>query len=99
MKLKLMKLGAAWCPPCKLERRLGTLQKFADKHPDVRVEIHDDTENGSARWEAIANKYNVKSVPTIIWLYDDQEVLRSNDVSATGIKDQYAKAKRRAGIE
>lgn len=99
MKLKLVKLGAAWCPPCKAMARAQTLEKFADKHPDVKIEVHDDTESGSTRWEAIANKYDVKSVPTIIWLYDDQEVLRSNDVSATAIKEQYEKAKKRAGLE
>lgn len=97
MKLKLMKIGAKWCPPCQLLDKRQTLEKFEARHPDVKVEIHDDPradpDKGSAgRWEEFADKWKVKGLPTLIWVAGDTELLRSADVSAAGIEDQYRKA-------
>lgn len=94
-KLTLMKIGAAWCPPCQAMAKRGTLEKFAAEHPDVKVSVHDDTETNSKAWEAFADKWNVKSVPTLIWLYDGDELLRSSETSAAAIKEQYTKALRK----
>lgn len=97
MKLKLLKFGAVWCPGCvQLERR-GTLEKFAEKHPDVSVQVHDDTEKGSQRYSDLADKWSVKSIPLLIWTHDGEELLRSYDVSAAGIEEQYKKALKKAG--
>ncbi len=97
MKLKLLKVGAKWCPPCQALDKRGTLEKFEAKHPDVKVEIHDDPradpEVGSAsRWEAFVDKWNVRAFPTLIWVAGDTELLRTTDVSAAGIEAQYEKA-------
>lgn len=98
MKLVLKKFGAAWCPPCRAMERAGTLDKFSAKHPDVRVELHDDSENGTARWEALADQHHIKNVPTVIWYYDGVELLRSSEVSLTAIESQYARALKKAGL-
>lgn len=95
MKIKLLKVGAAWCGPCQALARNRTLEKFAEKHEGVTIEVHDDSMNGSAVFEKFANKWNVKSLPTLIWLYRDEELLRSGDVSARGIAEQYEKAIRK----
>jgi len=98
MKITLMKGGAAWCSPCKNLERRGTLQKFAEAHPDVKVEIHDDTEEGgSARWEAWADRWKIKNLPTLIWVAGGEELFRSGDVSAAGIEAQYKRALKAVG--
>lgn len=96
MKLVLKKFGAAWCGPCRELARRQTLEKFAAKHPEVRVEIHDDTEEGSAAHARLADKWHVRSIPLLIWVGGGEELLRSNDVSARGIEDQYEKALKKA---
>jgi len=92
MKLKLMKVGAAWCGPCNALAKRGTLEKFAEAHPDVKLEVHDDSENGSKRWEEFADKWNVKNIPVLIWVAGDEELFRSEDVTLAGMEKQYKKA-------
>lgn len=98
MKITLMKVGAAYCSPCiSLEKR-GTLEKFAALHPDVKVEVHDDNEYGDSKaWEKLADKWNIKGVPVLIWVAGGEELFRSFDVSAKSIDAQYAKALKKAG--
>lgn len=96
MKIKLLKFGAVWCPGCvQLERR-GTLEKFAEKHPDVSIVVHDDSEKGSRAYEKLADEFSIKSIPVLIWTYDGKELLRSYDVTAAGIEGQYEKALKKA---
>lgn len=96
MKIILMKFGAAWCPPCRAMVRQRTLEKFADKHPDVKVVVHDDTENGSKVFERLADEWGVKNLPTIIWMAGAEELFRSNDTTLAGIEQQYQRAIKRA---
>jgi thiol-disulfide isomerase/thioredoxin len=92
-KLTLLKIGAGWCGPCQALAKRGALEKFASEHPDVKLEIHDDSEaGGNARWEAFADKWAVKSLPTLIWVSQGEELLRSSDTSMAAIKSQYEKA-------
>lgn len=98
-QLILMKVGAKWCGPCQALAKRRTLEKFADEHPDVRLEVHDDSMAGGAEaWERFADKWNVKELPTLIWVFKGEELLRSSDVSLKGIEAQYQKALKKAGL-
>lgn len=100
MKITLMKVGAAWCSPCLALAKKQTLEKFSDAHPDVRLEVHDDTESGGNKaWERFADKWNVKNLPTLIWVAGGEELFRSSDVSVAGIEKQYQKALRAVSKE
>lgn len=62
MKIELY--TAAWCPPCKVIKKSGMLDKFKEKHPDIEVESIDvDSEDGSLR----AQKLGIKSIPTFVF--------------------------------
>ena len=93
MKITVMKVGAKWCGPCLALAKRGTLEKFASEHPEIRLEVHDDIEDGgSKRWEAFADKWNVKNLPTLIWTAGGNELFRSEDVTLAGIEKQYRRA-------
>ena len=92
MKITVMKVGAKWCGPCAALAKRGTLEKFAASHPEVRLEIHDDSEDGNKRWESFADKWNVANLPTLIWTAGGVELFRSEDVSAAGIEKQLKRA-------
>ncbi len=97
MKITLMKVGAKYCAPCLSLEKRGTLEKFAEAHPDVKLEVHDDNEFGDSKaWANFADKWKVKSMPTLIWVAGGEELLRSGDVSVAGIKEQYARALKKA---
>lgn len=95
MKLTLKFVTATgWCPACKALHRAGTVDKFAEKHPEIRVEQHDDSSDGSGNtsWENLADKWHVKGVPTVIWIAGGEELFRSSDISARGLAAQLEKA-------
>lgn len=94
MKIVLMKFGARWCGPCQDLAEAKTLEKFAKAHPEVRVEKHDDTNAGSAKWEALTDEYKVKNIPVLIWVAGGEVLFRSEDVSPAGIERQLARAKK-----
>lgn len=92
-KLTLMKVGAKWCGPCVSMDKRGTLEKFAAKHDDVKLEVHDDTEDGSKRWETFADKWNIKATPTFIWLYQGEELFRtSGGKSLADLEEEHSRA-------
>ncbi len=100
MKLTLKFVTATgWCPACKAADRAGTIDKFADKHPELKVEQHNDSSDGSgnATWDRLANKWDVKNVPSVIWIAGGEELFRTSDVSARGLEAQYEKALRKVG--
>jgi len=73
--------------------------RVAALHPEVKVEVHDDSEEGGNKtWEKLADKWNIKGVPVLIWVAGGEELFRSFDVSAKSIEAQYAKALKRAGL-
>ena len=96
MKITLQKWGAKWCPPCRAADRAQTFEKFKAKHPEVSVQVHDDTEGGSKAWEKKADEAGVTNLPTVIWLAGGEELFRSNDVGIRSLEAQYEKALKKA---
>lgn len=96
MKINLQKWGAVWCQPCIDLSKRKTLEKFQAAHPEVKVSIHDDTEKGSVKWDKRAEELGVKNLPTLVWMYGDQVLLKSEDVRGQAIEEQYMKAYKKA---
>lgn len=92
MKLTLLKFGAAWCPPCRDMVKRQTLERFAEKHPEVKVIVHDDTEDGSKAYEKLADRWGIKNIPTLIWMHGGEELFRSSNVGARDIEEQFQRA-------
>ncbi len=92
MKLVLMKFGAKWCGGCQDLAKAKTLEKFAKAHPEVKVELHDDTNAGSDAWSDRADEMKVKELPTLVWLAGGEVLFRSTDVSPEGIERQLKRA-------
>lgn len=63
--MELLKFEAEWCGPCEMQSKL--LEDFNDI-PIREIDIEEETE--------LANKYNVRSVPTLI-LRDKYKVYES----------------------
>lgn len=66
----VVEFGAAWCGPCK--KQLPVLAAFSNDNPDVKVVKIDIDQNRD-----LANKYSIRSVPTII-LFSDGNRIRSS---------------------
>jgi len=64
-----VKFGAEWCGPCKmLEPKLN---KLGEEYPDVNfvsINVDDDP--------ALAKKFQIRSLPTVILLNNGDEVTR-----------------------
>ena len=58
-KLTIIDFSATWCMPCRMLKPI--LERVAEKHTDVAFFNSDIDEN-----EAIAKRYRVFSVPTVI---------------------------------
>ena len=64
-----LKFGASWCAPCKTLEPL--LKKIEDEFPNVgfhSINVDEDP--------AMAKKYQIRNLPTVILLRDGQEVNR-----------------------
>lgn len=64
--MKLLKFYADWCNPCK--QQTSILEKCTIPIESVNIEDPDKQD--------LVDKYNIKSLPTIILLKDDLEVKR-----------------------
>lgn len=54
---------ATWCGPCKM--LAPVLEKFADKHPEIKVLKVDVDDNND-----LAANYGVQGVPTLLYFKD-----------------------------
>lgn len=64
--MKILVMTAVWCSPCKMLKPI--LEQVSEEHPEVDFVFHDiDSEEG----QQLCQQYRVRSVPTIIKL-DDQ---------------------------
>lgn len=66
---KLIKFEAPWCNQCKALKY--TLDKVMKDFSDVTLEIVDCDEH-----EDIAQKYNIRNLPTLVYLKNNEEVGR-----------------------
>ena len=63
MEIEVLKFSATWCGPCKV---LATTLKDAAEIKSIDVEQDQET----------ARKYNIRSVPTLVFLRNGKEVHR-----------------------
>lgn len=64
--MRLFKIGANWCGPCKALDKLLEDNNIKYEHIDI------DTPNG----EGLSIKFNVTSIPTLVITDDEENVLR-----------------------
>lgn len=65
--LVLVDFSATWCGPCK--RQTPILEQFSKENPEVKV-LEIDTDESPE----IAQRYSVKSVPTLLLFKDGTKV-------------------------
>lgn len=66
-KLVLVDLYAEWCGPCKMVAPI--IKELAEEYKDIvvcKVDVDNNTE--------IASKYNIRNIPTILFIKDGQVV-------------------------
>jgi len=66
-KVKLYKFYADWCGPCKQQSKLFTDTPICVDLVDVNVEEQED----------LASKFNVRNLPTLILVDDEDNIIRS----------------------
>lgn len=64
--MKLLQFKASWCGPCKMQTK-----KFEENPVDVELETIDIDEDD----KDLATKYSIRSIPTMILLSDNEEIL------------------------
>lgn len=86
MKIKkVLKMSASWCMPCKVYSITFNDVKNEEKYKDVVFEEIDVEEN-----EELADKYNIRAIPTTIVLDENDNVLSSfnGNVSKKVLEDK-----------
>ena len=64
--MKLYKFYAVWCNPCKMQTK-----EFEENPVDAELEAIDIDEDD----KDLATKYSIRSIPTMILLSDNGEIL------------------------
>lgn len=89
-KLRLIKFGADYCPPCQQMKKRGTLEAFEKEHADVQV-VQVDIE--SKKGGTLADEYGVRAIPVLVFEKDGVELARSEGaVNARELDKLYEKA-------
>lgn len=63
--IKVLKFSATWCVPCK-----SLAETLKDVDGITTVDVDEDVDT--------AKKYNIRSVPTLVFLKDGEEVARQS---------------------
>lgn len=66
--MKLLKFSASWCGPCKMLSTTIAGIKEQITYPIEEIDIDSNTE--------LAQKYNIRGVPTLVLIDDEKEVKR-----------------------
>lgn len=69
--LKIKKFSAQWCNPCKTLSKV-LIPFLEESYPDLELEEIDIEEN-----DEMASSYNIRNIPTLVFLKDNVEVARS----------------------
>ena len=68
--MKVLDFYADWCGPCQMLKPI--LEEVEKEHPEVEfVKINIDEQ------QEIAEKYGVMSIPTLVFLNDDDEIIET----------------------
>lgn len=81
---KILKFEAEWCGQCKALAPI--LRKVLENHTDITLTTVDiETE------EETTLKYNIRNLPTLVFIKDDIEVGRTSGVLTTDILENKIK--------
>ena len=68
--MKVLDFYADWCGPCQMLKPI--LEEVEKEHPDVEfVKVNIDEQ------QEMAEKYEVMSIPTLVFLNDDDEIVET----------------------
>ena len=86
--MKVVKLGAKWCPPCKAYAPV--FHKFKEEHPDMIILDIDVDED---KW-VVAQLFGVKQIPSTVFLTDEGTYeMVTGVMSLTALNDRLNGAK------
>ena len=81
--MKLLQFKAVWCNPCKMQTK-----ELKENPVDVELEAIDVDEDD----KDLTTKYSIRSIPTMILLSDNEEVLnRWTGVTKSSTSNEFIK--------
>lgn len=75
MVAKCLKFGATWCAPCKALKPIFEKVSQMEEFKDIRFIEYDIEEEDS---EDLVIKYGIRSVPTVVLLDENDNVLKKS---------------------
>lgn len=70
--MKILKFSASWCGPCRVFANTFKKVSEMEKYKDIEFKSIDIEEDEG---ELYVEKYNIKSVPTILLLDEDDNII------------------------